>query len=222
MSFTPTEVLSMAASLNNDTAQESLTDVAVLPYLNMAMSDLQELFELNNVPITNETSAAIVVLAGATTVVLPADLVEVQQLFERDSGSDNSFTPMERREFLPKVPTLTNWLMWWQWVGNAINFVGANADREVKIDYIKSIFTTIAIGDVDVAIAIKGAKQFLGYRTASLCALFIGENETRAGALNELAVDALDRALGIPTKGRQSILTRRRPFRASWKNRGVS
>ena len=38
----------MAASLQNDTAQSDYTDNAVLPYVNMAMNELQELFEQNN------------------------------------------------------------------------------------------------------------------------------------------------------------------------------
>jgi hypothetical protein len=50
--------------------------------------------------------------------------------------------------------------------------------------------------------------------------MFIGENETRAGSLEMLATQALDRELGIPIKGRQAIVTRRQPFMGSYKGRG--
>ena len=50
--------------------------------------------------------------------------------------------------------------------------------------------------------------------------MFIGENETRAMVLDAQAERAMDRLLGINNKGRQQIMTRHRPFRASWKARG--
>ena len=40
----PSEIIDMVASLQNDTAQSDYTDAAVLPYMNMALRDLQEKF----------------------------------------------------------------------------------------------------------------------------------------------------------------------------------
>jgi len=218
MSFIPSEVMDMAAALNNDTAQEQYTDVALLPYFNMALMDLKEEFELNNIPVTNQISSSITVLTGATSVSLPSDLIEIQELFERPSGSTDSFIPMIKKEFLPQITTLTNELRYWMWQGNAIKLLGANADVEVKLNYIRTVFTKVVIGSIGSAININGAEMFLGYRTGALAAMFIGENETRASSINDLTVDALDRALSIPTKGKQAIFTRRRPFRESYKS----
>ena len=53
----PSEIVSSVASLMNDTAQTLYTNAAVLPYLNLALDDLQEIFQHNNVPVTNEMTA---------------------------------------------------------------------------------------------------------------------------------------------------------------------
>jgi len=52
-----------------------------------------------------------------------------------------------------------------------------------------------------------------------LMASNIAENPTRAQELNGDAIRSIDRALGITIKGRQSQVTRRRPFRAGYKSR---
>ncbi len=91
----------------------------------------------------------------------------------------------------------------------------------IKLDYIVSVFPTQVIGNVNTELGTKfiNVVSFLGYKTAALCSMFIGENETRATVLNDLAEDALSRSLGINAKGRQSISTRRLPFTSSYKNR---
>jgi hypothetical protein len=230
--LTAAQVMDKVASLMNDTAKTTYTHVATLPYLNMALDELEEYFELNNVPVTNQTSAVVNVDIGETQINpvdgigatsppnYPDDLVEIQGLYERLQGSSDPFVFMSQREFLPHLlddlPVTT--LGVWIWQDQRIKFIGALTDREVKIDYIKKIFpvelaTSSSIGVIN-------ARSFLYYRTAALVSQFIGENGTRAGELNTFAVAALERVTGISVKGKQSIMTRRRPFMASYKNRG--
>jgi hypothetical protein len=64
------------------------------------------------------------------------------------------------------------------------------------------------------------SRSYLSYKTAALCAMFIGENESRAKILNDQADEAMERLEGISNKGRQQIMTRHRPFRAAYKSRG--
>lgn len=226
---TPAEVISMVASLQNDTAQSVYTNEAVLPYLNMALGELQEEFELSNVPVTNETSATLNVPAGTTVIAftgttptLPSDLIDIQQLWE--SGEDeNQWIPMTRKEFLPHYlenVTISQFL-YWSWINQEIRLPTADADNDIKIDYIKNIFAEVTIDDVDDELNVINSKTWLGYKTAALCSMYIGENETRAGVLNAQAAEALGRLLGISAKGRQAITTRRRPFRSSYKRYGV-
>jgi hypothetical protein len=228
---TPAEIISMVASLQNDTAQDNYTNEACLPYLNMVLDELQEIFEQNNVPVTNETSAVIAVVASAsiteigfTTVpALPSDLIEIQQLWESPTGQ-NQWIPMTRKEFMPHYLELTpiNQFIFWVWKAQKINLPPSTQNNDIKIDYVKSIFSTpLVIGDVNTNLDILNCKTYLGYKTASLCSMFIGENETRAGVLNGQAEEALSRLLGISAKGRQAITTRRRPFRAGYKRQGI-
>src|SRR6266849_1624173 len=88
----PSDVITIVAGLMNDSSQSLYTNSVCLPFLNLALNELQELFELNGIPITNETSAVITLPAGSaqlgftTTPALPADLIEIQQLWESPTG----------------------------------------------------------------------------------------------------------------------------------------
>src|SRR5258705_4484902 len=154
--LTVIQVLSKSASLMNDSARSVYTFVVQLPYLNIAFDELQESFELNNIPITNQTATPtpVTIAVGITAInptagtgVLtapnyPEDMVEIQGLYERLAGSNDPFVPMHQREFLPhaldNIPTES--LQYWIWQDQRIKFIGAITPREVKIDYIKALF----------------------------------------------------------------------------------
>ena len=221
-------VLAKASTLLNDTARTVYTYTAVLPYLQIALQELQEHFELNNIPETQLTSAVITMTAGQTQIAynagpllpeLPDDMIEPQQLWERESGID-PYVPMSRRDYMPHnlEGTPTGKFSFWIWENNVIRFLPANRSNDIKIDYVKDMFTPLV--DETSIINCINAATFLEYRAAALCAEFIERNIASATSLNTYAVLALDRATGIGVKGKQTILTRRRPFRASFKKRG--
>ncbi len=221
----------MVSSLQNDTAQDQYNNASCLPYLNMALDELQEIFEQNNVPVTNQTSAVIAVASttsvteiGFSTVpALPSNLIEIQQLWESITGQAQ-WIPMTRKEFMPHYLELVqiNQFIFWVWKDQKINLPPSSQTNDIKIDYVKSIFNTpIVIADINVDLDVLNVKTYLGYKTASLCSMFIGENETRAAVLNGQAEEALSRVIGINTKGRQAITIRRRPFRAGYKRQGI-
>lgn len=232
-SLTAAEVLDRTASLMNDTAKSTYSYIVMIPYLNMALDELQEEFELNNVPVTNLTSAGITVIAGVTeikpTVVppvigevyYPTDLVEIQAVWERLDGSSEPFIPVTPREFLLHVfdDVILPQLCYYSWQDQKIKFVAASTDREVKLDYIKDLFVVVD-ASTDV-IGIINSQSYLSFKTAEFCSMFIGENKTRADELKGHAAIALERNLGISSKGRQAITTRRRPFRSGYRSRGV-
>lgn len=226
---TPSTVMTMAAALMNDTARVTYTDAVQLPYFDIALRDLDEIFQLNNIPVTNQVSAILTPLTAGTTVVsfssspaLPSDLVEIQQLYERSTGII-PWIPMDRVEFLPlgrEDQNITQFLIW-AWIDQEIRLIEATASIDLKMDYIQAIFTTPTdIANIDVDIPVINITQYLGFHTASLCSMFIGSNETRAKTLENQAQQALDRELGIPIKGRQAITTRRQPFMGSYRRRG--
>lgn len=231
MSYAASVVLDAAAVLMNDQAKAVYTNAVVLPYLKIALKDLQMEYEINNIPVTNETDDEVVVEIGINVVNefggdppnYPEDLVEIQQIWERLDGSEDPYIPLDKFEFLPHnlegvaLPSLS----YWSWQDEKIKFnpLGATSDRQLKIDYIKSLFAGVTTADS--AISVINSENFLSYRTAALCASFIGENPTRSQELNAEARISLDQALGISNKGRQAITTRRRPFMSSYRSRRV-
>lgn len=219
------QIMDAAASLNNDTAKTIYPYSIQLPYLNMALKELQEYFELNNAPVTNKVSAVISIPQGATSLTfnstppsLPSDLVEIQQLWERDNDS-SGWIPLSRVDFLDHIlgDDLVSSFSVWAWSNNAIQFHPSNRINYLKIDYIKSLF--VLLTDEEDEIGVVNSESFLQYRTAGLLAEFVGEDPNRAQSMNQFASLALDRSIGINTKGMQAHTVRRRPFRASYKSR---
>ena len=222
-----TSLLARSAALLNDQERANYTDIVLLPYLNISLSELQEIFELNNIPVTNETSAVIAVpsatsVIGFTTVPsLPSNLVEIQQLWESQTGL-NLWTPVTKKEFLTASilgsVSLTMFGVW-AWIDQEIHVRAAVNPIDLKLDYIKSLFTELTIGQLGVQNTILNTDSFFVNRVAALGAEFIDENLTRADKLNLQAIGGLERSLGISIKGKQTIAVRRRPFRAAFKRR---
>lgn len=223
-------VMDTAASLNNDTAKATYTYVAQIPYLNIALRELQKYFELNDMPVTASLSALINVPAGVTSIgfaptppialtpYLPNDLIEPKKLWECLEGTAQ-YVPMTKVDGLPlydEGTTISNFGCY-VWESQTIKVLESSQDNDIKMEYLRSIFNTItASGD---SIGVVNAQGFLEFRTAALCAEYIGEDTARAERLNNGAGLSLDVDLGIGAKGRQNIMTRRRPFRRGYKSR---
>lgn len=218
------DIMNASGALLNDTGLTIYNYGKQIPYLNVAQGELRENMELAGVPASNETSAAILVAAGETTIgdvtgpQLPPDLIEIQQAAERIAGTSDGYIGMTRVAFLPNWIIPINYQVYWSWQAQIIRLPGATNDIEIQLKYIATKLPDIT--DPADEILLFNASTFLEFRTAGLCAEFIGENPTRADKLNNFAGLALDRFLGISTKGQQSIFTRRRPFRAGYRSGG--
>jgi hypothetical protein len=218
-------VMDGAAVLLNDTQKQIYNYTAQIPFLNMALHELQEMFQLDEIPITDTTSAIINVPIGYDHIAfnnganptLPSDLIEPDILWESIAGN-SSYYQMKRVAFLPQNFPYTSRFIVYTWASQEIRFIASNQSNDVKIDYIRDLFAPVVDGNS--LINVINAGSFLQFRTASLCAEFIGENKTRADSLNQDAGIAVDRSLGIGNKGKQYISTRRRPFRSTFKARG--
>lgn len=224
--------MNLSAALLNDAARTNYTYAVQLPYLNMACEELSNECQINNIPVIQEQSEVILVTAGQNRIVpvtdpdgtlpkYPSDLIEIQQLWEQQTGTSEEFIPMTKFDYIPhwwETDPPTSDLECWAWLSQEIRFgkFGATADTNVKIDYIKALFpSTITENTV---IGIINSQEFLSYKTAGLIAKYSGENPTRADALLEDANQKLWTLLGIGTKGRQSIAIRRRPFMSNYRN----
>jgi hypothetical protein len=227
--LTAGQVMDLAAADLNDPNKSIYTYAVMLPYLRMALQELREDFELNGISVVQDTSAVIPVDAGVTEIgfqpnasnantVLPADLVEPEQLWESNRGTDQ-YIPMRRKSFIPHnlQGVRTSYLGIWVWESNKIKLLGSNNDNDIKIDYTKQLFNNIVSEASPINVI--NASTFLHNRTAALCASLIGQNPTRSEELNIYAVNGLEKATGISIKGKQSIVTRRKPFRSGYKTR---
>lgn len=224
-------VMNQAAALYNDPSRTTVTYAVQLPYLNQALQELQEYFELNNIPVTDSHSVSLPVDAGVVsigfeptmpvpgTTYLPDDLIEPKVVWQRQRDI-NPYFIMTRVDFLPRWEegVEVNWFTCYVWQSQEIRFLPAIQDNDIKLDYIRNLFATVE--DEETELNVVNAASFLEYRVAGLLSRFIGENPTRADQLDGFATIALDRAMGIGTKGRQRINIRHRPFRASYKRRG--
>lgn len=221
--MTAAEPMDMCAGLLNDTAKSRYTYAVQIPYLNMALSELQQQLQLNQVPYINQansTSSPITVTTaqtsiGGTGATLPTDFYQPVRLYERTAGSGQSYIQMTEVEFLPPIVTKTTALIYWAFIHNIIQLVGALSNTEVVIQYIANPLATITASTTTIGYSEGGL--FLGYRTAALCAQYIMEDTERAQSLNSNAGLSLDIILGIDIKTKQAITTRRRPFRAGYK-----
>jgi hypothetical protein len=214
------QVIDRAAALLNDPNKTDYTSENVNVYLNMAIEELNERLIESNVGLTNQVSPIYPVKVGDTMLVnLPFDLVEIQEVGERGMGTNDVFIPLPRKEFPDEVVASSS-LLYWYWHEQKIKFNpnGATTPREIQLNYIRRPFVSAQEGNEVIGTVL--AMPFLSYKTAALCAQFIGENPTRSAMLEMKAEESIERIIGISNKGRQQMMTRHRPFRAGYKSRG--
>lgn len=224
-------IFDAVAALMNNVSKSVYSNTVQLPYLNIAVQDLQLEFEQAEVPVTdNVTSDPIDIPAGNTEVgftgvtgqVLPSDLVEPQIVWQRLDNTPPWY-PMNRviqlDYSLEDDNATTNWLDY-VWETQKIKFLSSNQDNQLKLQYVRNLFSPMV--DANSQIPIINAQQYLVFHTGALCAYFIGEDIPRSEKLDGLAYDAMEKNLGISSKSRQNIMVRRRPFRQSYKRRNAS
>lgn len=226
--LTAAQVMNAVGALLNDVNRTVYTYAIQIPYLNMALKELQEIYELNSLQVTQKTSAIIEMDAGDDEIAfntavgvpeLPDNFVEPDRLWESPRDL-NQWIPMTRLQYLPHQldGQEISQFRYYVWQENLIKVLPANQDNDIKIDYIRELFTLIT--DSANTILVINAASFLQYRTASLIAQYIEHNDSRASSLRNDAELSIDRALGIDSRSKQQIFTRRRPFRAVYKSIG--
>jgi hypothetical protein len=227
-SYTAGEVMDRSAVLMNDPNKTDYTHVVLLPFLRMAVDELQDNLVDNQDGVMSYDYAGIILPKGSNSIwqpsslntpVYPEHLVEIQEVAERTVGSDAAFVPLTKVEYPPDRPA-TDMLEEWAWNSQIIKFNvrGCTTDRQIRLKYLVNGI----ISDLTPATSLGylNAQSFLAYKTAAYAAMFIGENPQRAQVLDGKAEMALERVISINNKGRQQMMTRHRPFRAAFKMRG--
>jgi len=180
-SVTAGEIMDRSAVLMNDPAKTDYTYDVLSPFLQMALDELAEsLIDSQNSP-TIQTSAPILVPMGFIAIYsvdsidpirYPANLVEIQEVSERRSGSNEPFIPMKRTEFI-HISEPRDIFGYWSWENQIIKFNprGATTNREIQLKYIRDFSSTNIAPDAIVGSM--NSRSFLSYKTAAYAAQFI-------------------------------------------------
>jgi hypothetical protein len=178
--------------------------------LNKAYRELQTKLQKAGQPTAKEVTDVITVTAGTTELAdggqLPGDLLYPINLYELINSEyvkmiETSWEPFEDQ---------TDRLRYWNWREDSIKLLGATSDRDVKIRYMKGL---PSLTGPTSSILILNSLTFLAARTGAIAALVIGENPTRAGALDDDAKTAWEDLKMTQVKQRQSRPVRRRTNR---------
>jgi len=213
--YTAATVMLRSGAYLNDPANITFTYVILLPYLRMAMDDLQSVMVENGISFL-DTKTAVLALSAVTSVgitsasnpALPTDLLLPISLEERPTSSGALFSPMYERETLPERPQGL-YLGDWTWEEDGIKLIGSIQATDVKIIYQKELTAITASGD---SIPILGAKHFLATKTAAYAARYVGNNSERADSLDMIAEREVQRFLRGRVKEAQDYPTRRLPY----------
>lgn len=216
-------VMDGARALLNDQDAQIFTNTNLLQYLKTAFRELREYFSESNIPVTNKTDTVLSIPASTTEITfvsspaLPQDLVEIQAVWFRQENTDPWY-PLTRREFIPPQLESIEYseFMYWAWVDNKLKLLPSNQILDLKLEYIQQLTEP---ADANSTLGIINGQSFLEARVAALAARFMMEDVQRAQDLDMVAQAAIDRAINVENKAKQSIYTRRKPFRAGWKTR---
>lgn len=212
------KILDRSAFYLNDVNRAYFTNTVLGPPFAAAYDDLRELLSENDVALMQESSTALSVPVGVTDIngptgpPFPVDLIVPYELYERLAGSEDQYSLLERRPFLPHGAQPAESLNIYSYTNQMINFIGATSPREVKIDYLAD--NLIIAEDPNSVVNVYNAFSFLASRTAALAAEYLGENPTRAATLNNDAARSVESMIIIDTKSKQNMPIRRVSFRA--------
>lgn len=215
---TATAVLLQASGLLNDAAQTSFTNAVLLPYLKIAFDELQIALDGYQLPFVNKAAAAVTVLATATTMTAPTDMVRPTNLWERLLGSTipEDYVEMNELNWDPKITPVRE-KNFWAWIGNAFFFPPSTTDRQILLEYVATLIDP-AIPGAD-SVQLQRIHVFLQYRVAGLAAKYIMQDDQRATGLDGDAFKSLDAVLRAAVRSNQSKPAKRKPFRHAWNQR---
>lgn len=206
-------VMDRAAALLNDSARSLYSYTVQLPYLKSAWDRLQMKLQLNGIPVVEEISSVTNVAANATYITSPSDLVMPLAISERADETSDLFVDVEYVSDIPEMDQ-EDTIIYWTWREEVLYINPPATNREVKIRYLKSL---TAISGESTSLAVLNSTEYLAYKTAALCARYIGENPVRADYLDMEAQSALEELLAIEVKAKQAVPVRPRSYGASKK-----
>lgn len=198
MSVQASVVLVTARTLLNDDAATNWTDAALFPKLQHAHRELQIKLRRAAAPLMKTNYTESITAGQLAFATPPADLVAPIALWEAPTPfpGPQAYQLMTESDPLPNLAQQTN-LVWWAWVEEVVNFLGATTTRQVKMVYWRAL--PIPAVNTDPIGFING-ELYLAPRTAAIAMLSVGEDQ-RAAALAGAADSSLGEVI-LSNRGR--------------------
>lgn len=199
-----------AAQHLNDSSQLVYTSTILLPFVNMALEELEEELDVYDVnPLRNESIVIDVAQGDTVLTQMPTDYVEAVALFERADGSSDNWVEVKETDWvdvnLDESTTILNWAP----RGGQIRITPPTQAREVMLKYLKGLTEATAVG---TTLDIGGSLRFLGLATARAAARDLGNSVTKAASYDKDIAKAKDMLVRRLSNEGQGIGVRRRPF----------
>ena len=208
MAVLASAIMDRSAALLNDSSRTLYSYTTQLPYLKSAYDKLQMYLQMNGALALKDTSTVIDVDADATEITAPSDLVSVLEVKERERDSTDLWADVNEVDELPELDPVDQ-ILAWMWEEEKIKITAPTTNREVKVHYYKS---ATAINSESSSISILNSTEYLAFKTAALCAKYIGENPSRSAELDAEAREALSIMLNIDVKSRQGFGVRMKGY----------
>lgn len=204
----------------NDIDGITWSDAHLLPLIQEAHKELQVELSLNDIAVVREqltnsgSQAGLHLPAYQISMnaagLMPSDLLEPIELNERDWGdtTPEDYLDMTRMPFVPNY-TQNNFLFYWTWIGEDIQFVGATVDRDIQIRYRSSLATPL---NMNSSMGFLRAELYVGPRAASLACGVSGDVQ-KSKWLQLQADRNLDKVIRSNVKNDQGTGVRRMAYR---------
>lgn len=121
-------------------------------------------------------------------ILLPSDMLFPLRVWERASGTTDTFSPITRITNGLPPRDQTTYFSQWEWRYERINFCGATSQRDIRIRY-ACLLPTFFDPELDYSttyIPVIGCQDFVAYRSAEKVALSLG-NPSISAALKATA-----------------------------------
>lgn len=199
-----------AATHLNDPSQLVYTSTVLLPFVNMALEELEEELDVYEVaPLKNE-SITITVAQGDTVLTqMPTDYIEAVALFERSQGSSDDWMEVRETNWIDVNLDESDRILNWAPRGGQIRITPPVSAREVQLKYLKGLTEATSVG---VTLDIVGSLRFLGLVTARNAARDAGNSKSKADSYADDIRKAKDSLVRRLSNEGQGIGVRRRPY----------
>ena len=205
MSVPLSTALSVARAYLNDTNATQFPDPVLIPLMQEAHRELQEELWSAGSPVVRAQSSVLAYTSGSTTFpTLPTDLLCPTKIFENAVSSvltSAGWTPMTEVFYLPLGQAQQATLGYWCWQQEAIQIIGASANRTAVVQYRCNI--TIPQLSTDL-IGILYGESYMGARGAAMAAGTLGNADLYA-SLASMAKENLAKVISN-NRGQQKPL----------------